>query len=712
MKTLTLDGKKYQFGPGVTEDQIRAFHKKNQQIQQISSPENTVDVEPKGFAEQLAYGLKRKYRESGAGIKQFLTGKESNLPVSANLPSDTSEVIGRAAGSLGGRLSELAAESIAGSKVGQKLGGPRGALIGAVAGPFIGGYLKQPGERVSLERLISGGAEAASSAGYKLGKGIIDIYKAGGAVKELKPKLLGKEKEALEAAKKYQEAYEETPAQYQDTSRILARRIASGEKKLIELEPKKTELESNIEKSKNLIPKIKEQLKNYPEKKFQVEQPSKPGVPQLSSMEKLARQEETFTSNANKIFDPKIDYEKAAAEEHNKIYNDVSKKVNKKYNDVLKGVKTKEILAGQKGYNIYETVAKSLGAEKKPLRNLIPDKILNSEEQDLITGLENYEKLKSIPTEKVLSFYKTAKQTARKFNNKAWQEANNLTDTERNNLEDASKQFTSLAEKLGEVLNEIDPKIIPKLKKADAYFAENKAPFYARPEHWQAQKQGRITSDILETTHADIKTAPEAAFLRKLIMQNENYRRAALGKVFSNDYKKLLTEGDFEKYSEFVQNDPAVKLIHENLKNFNRLKTAQQRLTNIEKPIKTEFGKAAQDFKQNIARMKTQQDKLKNQLEGLLKKQQEGQTASEKQLRDVVNKINQIKNDLNDLQKYLDKLQPLEKRKDLTETEIKEIKLKIKEVRLEYARKKATLLGIDKLASKLAGFTILKKLIL
>lgn len=707
MGTLTLDGKKYQFGAGVTEDQVRALHEKNKQIQQAPSMDYDIDKEPQGFAEQLSYGLKRKYRESGAGIKQFLTGQKPNLPLSADLPSKPSETLGRAAGSLAGRLSELAAEAYAGGRIGQKIGGARGALIGGVVGPFIGGYLKQPGERLSLERLISGGAEAASSGGYKLAKGIADVYKAGGATKEFEKKLLEKQREAFEASKAYTTAKKQIPG-FGTTVKRLESKISAGEEKLPELTTKKTELETSIEKSKNLIPKIKEELKNYPEKKFELELPKKPEVPQLSELEKIARQEEEFTTKAKEIFNPKIDYNLAAAEEHNKLFNEISKNVTKKYNDVLKDVDTKEILAGQKGYNIYQEVAKSLGEKAAPLKNLIPDKILNSEEQDLITGLEDFEKLKPVPTEKVLSFYKTAKQTANKFSNDAWQEANGLTEVERTNLQKASEQFTGLAEKLKKVLNIIDPKIIPKLEEADAYFAKNKAPFYARPEHWEAQNKGQITSDILESTHADQSVAPEANFLRKLILENENYRRAALGKIFSNNYKKLASEGDFEKYTDFVKQDPAVKLIHETLKDFGRFKTSQQRLTAFEKPVRAAFKKAGQEFKQNVARIKSEQSELKSQLENLLKQQEQGKTANEAQLRDVSNKINKINKDLDKLQEYLDKLKPLAEKKDLSKAEVKEIKLQISEARLEYARKKAALLGLDKLASKIAGFKILK----
>lgn len=707
MGTLVLDGKKYQFGNGVTESQVRAFHEKNKQAQQAPTTNYNIDREPKGPGEQFAYGLKRKYQESGAGLKEFLTGTPSNLPISADIPSGTGESIARGAGSALGRLSEMAAEVYAGGKLGQKIGGAKGALIGSIAGPFVAGYLKQPGERLGLERLISGGLEAASSGGYKASKGVLGMYLAGRKATNLQENLVNKKREALEASKAYATAQKQIPG-FGTTVKRLESKISAGEEKLPELITKKTGLETSIEKSKNLIPKIKEELKNYPEKKFELELPKKPEAPQLSELEKIARQEEEFTTKAKEIFNPKINYNLAAAEEHNKLFDEISKNVTKKYNDVLKDVDTKEILAGQKGYDIYQEVAKSLGEKAAPLKNLIPDKILNSEEQDLITGLEDFEKLKPVPTEKVLSFYKTAKQTARKFSNDAWQEANGLTEVERTNLQKASEQFTGLAEKLKKVLNIIDPKIIPKLEEADAYFAKNKAPFYARPEHWEAQNKGQITSDILESTHADKSVAPEANFLRKLILENENYRRAALGKIFSNNYKKLASEGDFEKYTDFVKQDPAVKLIHETLKDFGRFKTSQQRLTAFEKPVRAAFKKAGQEFKQNVARIKSEQSELKSQLENLLKQQEQGKTANEAQLRDVSNKINKINKDLDKLQEYLDKLKPLAEKKDLSKAEVKEIKLQISEARLEYARKKAALLGLDKLASKIAGFKILK----
>lgn len=707
MGTLVLDGKKYQFGNGVTESQVRAFHEKNKQTQQALPTDYGIEKQPKGAAEQFAYGLKRKYQESGAGLKEFLTGRPSNLPISADLPSNAGENIARGAGSSLGRLSELAAESYAGAKLGQKIGGARGALIGGIAGPFVGGYLKQPGERIGLERLISGGLEAASSGGYKAGKGVLGIYKAGKETKNLQENLVGKKREAFEAGRAYETAQKEIPIP-DATVQKLESKILSGKKELSELQAKKTSLEANIQKSNKLIPKIEEELQNYPEKKFDIEYPQKPEVPQLSSIEKIARQEEQFTKAAEKVFDPKLDYNKAAAEEHNKLFNEISENVNRKYNNVLKDVDTKDILAGQKGYDIYQKAAKSLGEKAAPLKDLIPDKILNPEEQNLITGLEDFEKLKSIPTEKVLSFYKTARQTARKFNNNAWQEASGLTDIEKANLKTASKQFTGLAEKLKEVLNAIDPKIISKLKEADAYFAENKAPFYARPEHWEAQK-GLITSDILESTHADSNVAPEAAFLRKLIMGNENYRRAALGKIFSKNYKKLIEEGDFEKYNDFVEQDPAVKLIHETLKNYNRLKVAHKRLiTSVEKPLMASFKESAQKFKQGVSSMKTEQKRLRSQLESMLERQKQGKTASEEQIKDVAYKINGLEKNLSELQKYIEKLKPLSERKDLTEAELKEIKLQINEARLEYARKKAALLGLDKLASKIAAFKFLK----
>ena len=709
-KTITfeIDGQSYKVPEGYTElDVRRALDKKKQTANiyaGLSKPlkitnQISQDVQPSELGE-FGYGAKRKLSESLGGLKEFATGKPS-LPLEANLPTTfLGQALRRAGKTLEG-IGETGLESMAGFRLGSKFG-PVGATVGAIGLPLIAGYLKQPGERVSGARALGAAEEAASSAFGVLGKRGLEIYKGYKAAKEalqpLEEKQTGLETKLLEAKKYLQSTKENIPPDQPRTSEKLAKQQLQQQEKLQELKIKQQQLQENIKKGE---PFKNVQFKEKGPKTVDLDKIIQSDLPESVKSEILEQHKNKFINDAQKSFDPEIDYGKLAAQEHNKIYNRVSEQVREKYDDILVD-EPESIPATNTGYRKFREVAKSVGEEIAPLQRLFPDnvEVLNQEEQELVPELQNAQNLRAIPTDKLLSFYKTSKQIAYKLSSKAWQEANGLTEVERENLNNASAKYNLLTNRLRDVLNEVSPSILEKLDDADTYFANNKAPFYKRPEHWEAQK-GRLDSDILKSTHADITTAPEAGFLRNLIKNNENYRRAVLGKLFGRNLNKLAEQGKFEEYADFVKSDPHVKTIHDTLNQFEKLKTQRKLSEPLAQTTQKNINnllKAKKEISRNLA--KDLEQKL-NDIVKLVELKQKGISIDTAELVKTQKAIDDIEQNIEKLGNYKNNLLEVEKNAQKAGEDVEDIKLEIKKTRLELGKYKQKYSGIKKLSNKI-----------
>lgn len=697
-----IDGKPYEVPKSYTElDVRRALEKRNQAkniYSGLSKPQKITQQIPQDLppSDEFRYGIERKLRETLGGIKEFATGKPS-MPLEADLPSSGVSQLARGAGKSATKLGETTLESLTGARIGSKFG-PLGATIGAIGLPLIAGYLKQPGERLSGARALSAAEEALPSALGQYGKTLITGYKLNKAMKDLEKKEINFE-EALIGANKYLTTTKEgIPANLPRTIKGLESSQLTKTEQLQNLQTKQQKLQEKIKQDE---PFKSITFTEKGPKTVDLSEVINSDLPETAKKEIIEQRKNKFINEAQESFDPTIDYGKLAAEEHNKVYNKISEEVNNKYNDVLKGV-DKGILAGSKGYAKYQEVAKAVGEKISPLKNLFPKEILTTDEEGLITGLEGSEKLTTIPTEKVLSFYKTAKQLSNKLKSSAWQEANGLTDVQRKNYNEAAKQFSFLSDKLGQVLDAINPDIKSKLSEADKYFAENKAPFYARKEHWEAQK-GRLDSDVLKSTHADTSTAPEAGFLRNLIKTNENYRKAVLGKLFGRDLNKLTKEGEFEEYSSFIKSEPHVKNIHDTLNKFEKFKT-QRKLTEPSAQVTQKnidsLLKAKKEFSENLG--KHLSEKL-NTIKKLVEQKQKGIVINTEELIKTGQDIEKINTDIEKLENYKNNLLEAEQGAKRAGEDVKKIQIEIKKARYDLAQYKQKQQTIKKIAKGILG---------
>lgn len=705
-KTIThvINGQEYEVPEGYTKlDVMRALSEQNKpkQLPTASSFEaygapkvtskREKDIQPQ---DEFKYGIQRKLRESLGGVQEFITGKPS-MPLEADVAS-TSGQLARQFGKSTTRLGETILEGLYGAKLGGKFG-PVGAAAGGVLLPLIAGYVKEPGPRLSASRALSAVEEAAPNIAYGGLKHLYGGYKLGKTLNELKTKETPLLTAKTEAQRYLTTTQEGVPPEYPRTSQGIASAQATKTKQLQNLKNKQLQLQTDIEAGK---PFQNIAFSEKGPKLINLTEIGKMNFPKSVKSEILERNKNQFIEQALKTFSPNIDYNKLAAEEHNKIYNQISNEVSKKYNNVLKDV-DKNILAGSKGFNIYQNIAKSLGQKMAPLKNILPEEgALTPEENQLLTGFEGSEKLKSIPTSKVLSYYKTAKQLANKLDSKAWQEANNMTDVQRKNSSDAAEQFKNLSDKLAEVLDKIDPKIQNRIKEADTYFAKNKAPFYARKEHWEAQK-GRIDSDILKSTHADVSVAPEASFLRNIIKSNENYRKAVLGKLFGRNFDKLLKEGKYQEYADLINLDPHVKNIHKTLETFENAKKQIGAKEKLEKPLaqttQATIEQLAQS-KQTMSKNLSQHlDKKLSEIKKLVAEKQKGYAINTEKLIQTDKDIEEIQKEIQKFENYKNNLLEAEKVAQKAGYDVKDLQLEIKKARYDLAQHKQKYATLKKL---------------
>jgi len=694
-KTIThnIDGQSYEVPEGYSELDVRRALSQQKQPAKASTqlrgaPKVTgkyeKDIMP---SNEFGYGIKRKLRESLGGLQEFITGKPS-MPLEADLPKDALSQAQRYAGGALTRAGEGLAESLLGARLGSRLG-PAGAVVGGIAAPFVAGYLKQPGPRVSGSRALSAVTEALPGALKTAGKEIKYGRELAKGLKLLETDLPKLEEQKLGAETTLAETKRNIPVELERTSRGIEKKLLSSSEALQQLKAKQQELQASIAKDEPFQGIVFDEKGPKPVDLSKIE---KLELPKSAKSEIVERNKQQFLDDAAKSFDPNVDYNKLAAEEHNKIYDNISEQVREKYNDVLEE-EPESIPATNRGYRKFQQVAKSVGEEIAPLQKLFPDnvEVLSPEEQELVPELQNTQNLRAIPTDKLLSFYKTSKQIAYKLSSKAWQEANGLTETQRKNLDNASEKYSLLTNKLRDVLNEVSPSILEKLSDADTYFAKNKAPFYGRPEHWQAQKKGRITTDILRDTHA-AKNVPEAAFLRNLIKTNEGYRSAVLGKLFARNLDKLTKEGNFEEYSDFVQTDPHVGQIHGTLQKFEDIKNKLSGAEKLEKPMAQEISKTVQqllkaknEFNTNLA--KNLSEKFE-QIKKLTLKKQEGYKIKTEELVKVGKDIQQLEKDIEKYEAYKNNLLEAEKNAEKAGYDTKDLKIQIKKARLEYEQHK------------------------
>jgi len=721
-KTIThiIDGQPYEVPEGYTELDVR---KALQQQKPSASPfeklggapkitgKREKDIAPSGFGEEFGYGVKRKLRESLGGLREFVSGQPS-LPLEADIPTPTSEQFARGLGRYTTKAAEGFGESLLGAKIGGRFG-PVGAAVGGIAGPLIAGYLKQPGPRISGERVLSAGAEALPGVGRFGAKELSYGRKLAKGLGLLEEDLKTAKGSKIEAEKYLARTQEEIPVGLgRRTSESMGAKEATAKTQLQNLQEKQKQLQEDIKADKpfkDIRFGEKDPITIDLTKLKQLE------LPETSKSEILNQKKEQFIQNATQSFDPNIDYNKLAAEEHNKIYDKISNQVSAKYNNVLED-EPESIPATNTGYKKFRQVANAVGEEAAPLQKLFPDnvEVLNSEEQALIPELQKTKDLKTIPTEKLLSFYKTAKQIAYKLSSKAWQEASGLTEVQRTNLDSASEKYNLLTNKLRDVLNAVSPSILEKLSDADTYFANNKAPFYARPEHWQAQKKGRITTDVLRDTHA-AKSIPEASFLRNLIRTNEGYRKAVLGKIFGRNLDKLTKEGQYEEYSDFVKSDPHVNQIHETLQEFENIEKQMARQKKLSEPMAKatatqiqDLIKAKNQLSSNLGKhLSEQYENIKN----IVLKKQKGIEVKSSELAKIGKEIEQLEKDIQQFEAYKNNLADAEKRASKAGMDVKQLKLQTDNARRELAQHKQKYAKLTK-AAKTTLATVAAKLYL
>jgi len=552
MATIELDGQKYEYGNGVTLEQVRKLHSKTFKASPKKEPK-----EPGYFETGFPRGVLGQLKKSKAGLQEFITGKPSDYEMPA-AKQTFPEIAREYAGSGLAHIGKTVSGALAGAKLGKSLG-PYGSGIGALLGAAGAQYLTQPGPRVGLERIGAGGTGLLEA--LTVGTGHPERIKLSREIRaqeaqlpEYGAKLLGQESE-LEAAKKLTALEKQKAVEKTGVSDIgsLKRKKLLAEEQLSGL-PSKQELS----------------MKDISEER--------PGLPLLApekgmGVADIAKQKaEDAETQLKDIFIQKENEPTHETNIHNLMKQDLSKKqkaLGKEYQDFKKE-------------HAEKTIDEGYVKDANQIIDELPDPTVL---QLFGQGVESAEELGTrvnqqlIPVTKdvntIFDNWRSLNRYAQRARGKATALAKDLSQDERNILLSAAKKYDAAAAKLETTLTKNGYKSsLDKIKNLNTRYANEYAPIYDTNAFWYMEKEGKAPPNFLEAIEGNVKGKQ---ILRETVKSNPNILKSALGQAIESNPKSAL-EGNKKALL-----NPYIKSHAQSKPYFEQLSESLKRLPSAEK---------------------------------------------------------------------------------------------------------------------------------
>lgn len=633
MPKIVLDGQEYEYGNGVTRQQVEKFHTKN------FKKEKSVETSEPGFFETgLSRGVLGQLKKSKAGLQEFFTGKPADYEMAA-VRQGPMEILREYTGSGLAHLGKTAAGAIAGARLGKSFG-PYGAGIGALLGAGGAQYLTQPGPRIGLERGAAGVSGALEA--LTVGTGHPERIQLGKQIRELekqKPdyalKLLGQE-EQLGASKQFLESEKEKAVEQTGVSGIgsLKRKKLLAEQGLEKL-PSEQELSVKGEREGvKILPLLP------PEKGM--------GVADIAKQEV----ENTETQLKN-IFEPQEGSPTHETNINNLIKKDLAEKqasLGKEYQEFKKSHANQVI---QDGYvkNANEIIAELPSPSELQLFGYGVD---SAEELGNKINQQLVPVTKDVNT--VFDNWRSLKRYAQRARGKARTRDLGLSEDEKNALISAANKYDAAAAKLETTLKENNyGNSLEKIKKLNSRYADEYAPIYNTSAYWYMDREGAAPPNFLKTIEGNVKGKE---ILRNTVKNNPELLKSALGQVIGDNPKQALQGANKTLLN------PYLKSHAESMPYFERLKTAMEKIPAAEKEQANLIKEAA--------RVQTSGDEL---LKTFQTKEQA--KISRKELSDVVSKtdeyISRLSRAITDKKEKMRAVQMTKKQQAQTEKDIMQL---------------------------------------
>jgi hypothetical protein len=596
-----IDGQPVHAPLGVSELEVRRFMQKQSQSKKPSATMTGPKISKmtqkpsreESRLESFIGGAGSEVAKSGAGLGQFVTGKQYNLPEEPQNLGPYQRYL-RFLGKQAAGMGKTAAGVALGSKLGSPFG-PTGRAVGGLIGAVASHYLTQPGERLSKERALAGAQGGLEAVLY--GTGHPERKEIEGAIREIETREMpryasdltqARSKQAGLSLEKLQMEKELAAPKEQLTALQRQAKKETGRSELGSLERKKELLK---EKTKiNLEGEQPISASNFP-------------IEGQGPADVAKQQAKAAETELTKIFTPKEGEPTHQTNIHNLLKEDLAQKqsaLGQEYQDF------KKTHAGQVIKEGYVKDANQIIAE-------LPDPT----SMELFgVGAESAEETASkinrqlVPITKdvntLFDNWRSLKRYSQRARGKARTRASGLSEDEKTKLTNAADKWDAAAAKIAKVLEDNNyGKSLDELKNLNTRYANEYAPIYDTSAYWYMDKEGKAPPNFLDNIEGNTKGKK---ILQEAVKNNQNILKSALGQAIEDNpkiaiqgYKKTLLNPYVKSHAEskpyFEQLNTALgklpaaeieqaELIKESLslqKSAEKIKTAREAEINIQK---------------------------------------------------------------------------------------------------------------------------------
>lgn len=518
MGKITLDGQEYEYGNGVTLDQVKKYHEKNFRPSK-PQPEKTSVGSEKGFSK----GILGQARKSRAGLQEFITGNPVDYLEQSPMQTPQ-ELWHEKLGSAAAHLGKTAIGIGAGSKLGAPFG-PMGRAVGGILGAFGSQYLTQPGPRFGLDRLGSG-AEGAIEA-LTFGTGHKERFDLNKQIREHKKPLAGfderiaRQEAQLESAKKFTEREKSKAFVDTGSSKVeaLTRKRNEAKEELKGLPSDEALSALDVREGRPILPAL----------------PPEKGMGPLDIAQKNVQFHEDRLKN---IFEPK---ENMPTHETN--INEIMKSELKQKQAAL-GSEYQGFKKQHEGRVIKDGYVKDANQIIEELPN--PDELQlfgygaeSAEEQATKVNQQLVPVTKDVNS--LFDNWRSLKRYAQRARGKARAMGEDISPDERNSLLNAASKYDAAASKLEATLKDNGyEQSLNKIKDLNSRYANEYAPIYDTKAFWYMQKEGKAPPNFLNAIEGNVRGKE---ILRDIVKSNPDLLKSSLGQAIKGDPRAAL-EGD------------------------------------------------------------------------------------------------------------------------------------------------------------------------
>ncbi|MBU3682117.1 MAG: hypothetical protein FGM16_09285 [Flavobacterium sp.] len=552
MAKIKLDGQEYEYGNGVTREQVEKFHAKTYKSQKQPKQEKA------GFFETgFPRGVLGQLKKSKAGVKEFVTGKPEEYELTA-APQTFGEIGWENLGSKLAHLGKTASGALAGAKLGKSFG-PYGSGIGALIGAGGTQYLTQPGPRAGLERVAAGLSGALET--LMVGTGHPERIKLGRQIQEQQQKIpdyalkLLKQEEEAGTAKEFTQFEKEKAIEETGASSIgsLKRKKKIAEEKLAKM-PSEQELAiKDKREGMGLLPLLP------PEKGM--------GIGDITK-----QKAEIAENQLKNIFEPQEGAPTHETNINNLIKNDLAIKqsaLGKEYQNFKENHANKTIEEGyvKDANQIISELPDPGMLELFGYGSKSAEELGNEVNKQLIPITKN--------VNTVFDNWRSLKRYAQRARGKARAMGKDISPDERNALISAADKYDAAAAKLETTLEKNKyGNSLKEIKNLNSRYANEYAPIYDTNAFWYMQKEGAAPPNFLNAIEGNVKGKE---ILRNTVKNNPELLKSALGQAIGENPKEAF------KGAKKTLLNPYIKSHAESKPYFEQLKSAIEKLPTAEK---------------------------------------------------------------------------------------------------------------------------------